>query len=145
MRRTVALLVGAGLTLTACGTDDDAPIVSTTHGPTAEPTPQTSLTIAFDSGDGTEAQEWTLTCEPEGGSHPDPGAACAALGGLDATVFAPVRADLMCTQVYGGPQTATVSGNWGGQAVDASFSRENGCEIARWDAATAVLGESSAG
>jgi len=50
----------------------------------------------------------------------------------------------MCTQIYGGPQTATVRGSWGGQAVDASFSRENGCEIARWDAATAVLGESSA-
>ena len=144
MGRTVALLVGAGLALTACGTDDDVPVVSTTPGGPAEPTPQTSLTIAFDAGDGSEAQEWTLTCDPVGGNHPDPGAACAALGGLDATAFAPVPADQMCTQIYGGPQTATVRGSWGGQAVDASFSRENGCEIARWDAATAVLGESSA-
>ena len=52
----------------------------------------------------------------------------------------PVPADQMCTQIYGGPETATVRGTWQGERVDASFSRQNGCEIARWDAAAGLLG-----
>ncbi|MBC7460112.1 MAG: hypothetical protein H7287_01985 [Thermoleophilia bacterium] len=42
----------------------------------------------------------------------------------------------VCTQVYGGPETATVSGMRDTEMIDVSFSRTNGCEIARWDAAS---------
>jgi hypothetical protein len=34
---------------------------------------------------------------------------------------------------YGGPATARVTGRWAGRAVDATYDRSNGCEIARWD------------
>jgi hypothetical protein len=40
-----------------------------------------------------------------------------------------------CTQIYGGDQLATITG----AGVQASFSRANGCEIARWDALRPVL------
>lgn len=43
---------------------------------------------------------------------------------------------LVCTQVYGGPETATVTGTLDGKPVDASFSRTNGCEISRFDIAS---------
>jgi hypothetical protein len=92
------------------------------------------------AGDGTAAQEWTLTCDPPGGSHPDTSAACAVLAGLDPTVFDPVDPNQMCTQIYGGPETATVRGTWDGEPLDASFARNNGCEIARWDAIKAMFG-----
>jgi len=36
--------------------------------------------------------------------------------------------------IYGGPQTATIVGVLDGTRIDAAFSRQNGCEIARWDA-----------
>lgn len=39
----------------------------------------------------------------------------------------------MCTQQYGGPERAVVTGTLEGEEVDATFSRENGCEIARFD------------
>jgi hypothetical protein len=39
----------------------------------------------------------------------------------------------MCTQIYGGPQEALVTGTFGGRRVWARFSRRNGCEIARWN------------
>jgi hypothetical protein len=47
--------------------------------------------------------------------------------------FAPVPADAGCTQVYGGPQTARVTGRWAGQPVDLQLSRTDGCRIAQWD------------
>jgi hypothetical protein len=75
-----------------------------------------------------------LTCDPDGGSHPDPAQACDALLGNEDTL-APVSGDVACTEIYGGPQEATVVG----RDVNASFSRTNGCEIARWDALRPVL------
>ena len=81
---------------------------------------------------------WTLTCDPPGGTHPDAEAACAALATVP-TPFAPVPAGMMCAQMYGGPQTATVTGTWRGQRVDASYRRTDGCEIARWRKLGAVL------
>ena len=53
--------------------------------------------------------------------------------------FEMVPADAVCSSIYGGPETATVQGEWRGQPVDAIFSRDNGCEIARWDNAVALL------
>ncbi|MGA9762584.1 MAG: hypothetical protein WBQ14_09185 [Gaiellaceae bacterium] len=38
-----------------------------------------------------------------------------------------------CTQIYGGPQVAHVRGRLAGRPIDADFSRNDGCQIARWD------------
>lgn len=82
---------------------------------------------------------WTLTCDPPGGDHPDPEEACAVLAEEAPDIFEPVPADQVCTQIYGGPQLATVTGQFEGQEVDAAFSLENGCEIDRWDRMGPVL------
>lgn len=89
------------------------------------------LTIRYDDGEGT-VSEWTLTCGPAGGNHPDPEAACKALEEHGEEALPPVPPTQRCTMVYGGPQTAKVTGTWGGDPVDAEFSRGNGCEINRW-------------
>lgn len=44
------------------------------------------------------------------------------------------EAGRVCTQVYGGPEVATVTGTIDGKPVAANFSREDGCAIARFDA-----------
>ena len=116
----VALL----LALTGCGSDASAPAK-----------PRYDVTITYwPQGRGGEARSATLTCDPDGGSHPDPGQACDALlrheDALD-----PVPGNVACAQVYGGPQLATISG----PGVHALFSRTNGCEIARWEALAPVL------
>ena len=46
--------------------------------------------------------------------------------------FAPVPEGTACTQIYGGPEIADVSGTFNGQTVDTQFSRGNGCELERW-------------
>jgi hypothetical protein len=90
-----------------------------------------ALTIAFLPGNGAAAHHWTLRCGPAGGTLPQAAAACRKLAALD-DPFAPVPADSMCSQIYGGPQTARVKGTYRGTRVSAVFNRRNGCEIARW-------------
>jgi Subtilisin inhibitor-like len=95
------------------------------------------LTVTVTESEGSTPTVWTLTCGADaGGEHPDPAAACAALQAVvdeGGDPFAPVPADAVCTEIYGGSATATITGTWEGEDVDASYSRTNGCEIARWD------------
>jgi hypothetical protein len=91
------------------------------------------LLVRIDRGDGSPAEEWTLSClDVVAGTHPEAVAACAHLSGLD-DPFAPLPADVVCTEQYGGPQTARVTGRWHGEPVDAELSRVDGCRIAQWD------------
>ena len=91
------------------------------------------LLVHLDRGNGTPAEDWTLSClAPVQGTHPEAEAACAHLAGL-ADPFAPLPGDVVCTEQFGGPQTARVTGRWGGAAVDLELSRADGCLIARWD------------
>ena len=41
--------------------------------------------------------------------------------------------DQACTEIYGGPDEAFISGEINGQSIDATISRSNGCEIDRWE------------
>lgn len=77
------------------------------------------------------ARTWTLECEPARGTHPRSATACRRLAGLKAP-FAPVREDMQCTQIYGGPAEALVTGTYQGSRVWARLSRSDGCQIARW-------------
>lgn len=127
--------------VTGCGSMGSGGIV------TAEPTPGdsastggTELTIVVRSAPRKAGRTYTLRCDPAGGDHPDPEAACRSLSTLK-DPFTPVPPDAMCTQIYGGSQTATVTGTFRGDPVDAEFSRTNGCEIARWDSHAALLAE----
>jgi hypothetical protein len=144
MIRGTMLLTFAAVALAACGGDDPDPVAGPAQTPSTTPTPHTSLTITGDLGDGSAAQEWTLTCDPPGGTHPRPEDACTALAAVDPVVFEPVGPRDVCTQIYGGPETATVRGTWNTTPLDASFSRDNGCEIARWDAVVEILGAGTA-
>ncbi len=109
-------------------------------GPTPPPPDQhpSRLQITVWPGPGLAPSRWTLTADPPGGDHPDPAAACAALAAAPRP-FAPVPAGTICAQVYGGPQTAAIEGSWAGQPVRASYSRVDGCQIARWNALAAVF------
>jgi Subtilisin inhibitor-like len=79
-----------------------------------------------------------LTCDPDGGTHPDPEAACAALS-EDPEALEPVAPDVACTLIFGGPEQATVVGVLDGDEIDAAFEYSNGCEIDRWDRLAALL------
>ncbi len=152
MRRLLLLLVPvAVLALSACGStsngdDAAAPTSPATDGTTA-PDPaaggisqaDNDLQLEIDLGDGSAAQTWTLTCVGfVEGSHPAAQAACDHLAGMERP-FAPLPDEEMCTQVYGGPETARVQGRWGGEPVDLALSRIDGCRIAQWDSLVPVV------
>ena len=100
-----------------------------------------TVTVSDPSG-AVPSATYELLCAPVGGTHPHAADACDRLGVLDrdgADPFAPVPAGEMCTQIYGGPATAHITGTWRGRAVDAAFDRRNGCETARWQELVPVL------
>jgi hypothetical protein len=120
--RAIVILAVTCVTLVACS--------SAVGGSTAT----TSLRIAYwEDGMGSEPDTtWTLQCEPVGGSLARPARACARLEAAGRTLFAPLPKNIVCTEIYGGPQRARVTGVLDGRRVWATFSRSNGCHIARW-------------
>ncbi|HEY5822405.1 MAG TPA: SSI family serine proteinase inhibitor [Propionibacteriaceae bacterium] len=147
-RAGLSLLLGAAslVLVVGCGNPSAGP---TAPSPGATVTPSdspsqaaadTELTIVSVDGSGASTT-WLLSCDPAGGDHPDAAAACAALDKFGAQALPPVPKDQMCTQIYGGSETATVTGRWRGANVMSTFSRNNGCEIARWKMLTGLLPE----
>jgi subtilisin inhibitor-like len=121
----LACFLAALALLAGCGSDD--------AGGSAEPRYDVTIVFWPEGAEG-ESRQATLRCDPDGGTHSDPNGACdTLLENEDA--LEPVAGDVACTQIYGGDQLATITG----AGVQASFSRANGCEIARWDALRPVL------
>ena len=110
---------------------------ATSSGSSAE-LEDTDLTIVINDGSGS-TKTWRLTCNPAGGTHPNPQAACQALEANGAAALPPVPKDKACTQIYGGPQTAPISGTWKGQPVMSTFARNDGCQISRWKLMAGLL------
>jgi hypothetical protein len=147
--RTFLPLLALLALLTACASDDGAAPGSGADG-TSEPGTESGaaggisraendLVIDVDLGDGSEPQSWTLTCAGSAdGSHPDAAAACAHLQDLEEP-FASLPEDVVCTEQFGGPQRAHVTGVWGGEPVDLELSRTNGCLISQWDSLGPLL------
>ncbi|MEV6331490.1 SSI family serine proteinase inhibitor [Streptomyces sp. NPDC051909] len=103
-----------------------------------------SLTVSIEKTGHAEADgTFRLECGGKpGGTHPAAANACKRLDQLAQAgddPFVPVPADGICTQQYGGPATAHITGTWHGRSVDARFSRANGCEIDRWENLRPVL------
>jgi hypothetical protein len=130
--RSILVTVGCvALLLAGCGGNDEQP---------ASPSPQAALadlSVRVDP-DGTGASQphtAQVTCAAAADSK-----VCGAVADLTADNFAPTGSHMACTQQYGGPETATVTGSFRGETVEARFSRENGCEISRWQDVAELLG-----
>ncbi|HYH24841.1 MAG TPA: SSI family serine proteinase inhibitor [Blastococcus sp.] len=146
--RILLPLLAAVLLLGACGTPDGDGNAAAASGAAdgnssgaAGGIAQTEndLRIDVDRGNGTPPESWTLVCAGVAeGTHPEAQAACDHLAGTTAP-FAPLPDDVMCTEQYGGPQTAHITGRWRAEAVDLQLSRVDGCRIAQWDALGPLL------
>ena len=98
----------------------------------AEPRSSLSLTVSQgEAPDPDTPRRATLQCDPPGGTHPSPAAACGRLaqaGGdpnrLDADP------DTSCAAIYD-PVTATAAGAWEGRPVDWQRTYGNDCELQR--------------
>lgn len=166
----VAIAVAGLLRLTACGSDDtvveagneattttvstsapsstaiDATTTTTGENPVSG---EISLTVQI-VWEGTALRDATLTCSEgraEGtGYLADPSAAqaaCDLLGGNAPAASRLVNGrapGLMCTQQYGGPEVARVTGTIGDRRINVKIDRTDGCGIAEWRLLTPLLG-----
>ncbi len=100
--------------------------------------PRYKINVTYVAEEGASTESWTLQCKPVRGTHKSAKKACVALLKVK-DPFKPSDPDLMCTQQYGGPESASVQGTWNGKKIRANFSKINGCEIARWQTVQALL------
>jgi hypothetical protein len=127
------------------------PSPSFTPGPSSTPARgDAELSIIVKPSPTAAAESYTLVCiggVPAAESHhPNAAAGCAALKKNPAVLTrTPRPSDQVCTQQYGGPQTATVTGAVEGVGVESSYKLTDGCEIAAWTAVADILGSSGAG
>ncbi len=95
------------------------------------------LQVTYDNGHGVVTSR-LLWCHPAGGSMRGTLGACRRLDALGGPLRVTPRRE-MCSMVYGGPQTARVTGMWRGHRVDQRYSRSNGCQTTRWQRMEPVL------
>jgi hypothetical protein len=117
--------------VSGCGDSDD----SDSGDAPAEGGSSLTVTLDPDGPDGKEEEmSEEVTCED--GSDD---AVCQAVADIDVDALAPVSPDTACTEIFGGPDTASLKGIIEGEEVDVDLTRANGCEIERFDAAIPLL------
>ena len=89
------------------------------------------ITVWPDGAGNPGKRTYTLNCAPAAGTLPHRADACTTIMKLQRPFAA--TPNKMCTQIYGGPQEALVTGSFRGNLVRARFSRKDGCEIERWN------------
>lgn len=132
-------------------TDDDGATEEPVEEPGDEgplgagPYPIADISIDVDMGDGTTFS-YRLACLGDtatftGDVTLPADQACLALNDLEvrSRLLGDDHLDRVCTEQYGGPQTATVAGTLDDEPVDTSIDRANGCGIDDWDRLFASL------
>ena len=99
--------------------------------------PPTSLRVVADAdGSGPRAPETVrITCR----SSAERRRACRILRRLPREVFSRPEQPEVCTQQWGGPQTARIVGRLRGRRIHLRFDLADGCAIARWELAAPLL------
>ena len=143
--RNLAVLAVAFAALAACGDDDGEGAESTDvpggSGVNAE------LEIRYEHAAAGVEQTYTITCTDSSSElsgdavEVDADAACAALDApavVERLTQGPPE-DQVCTEIYGGDDTAAIEGTIGDQPVETVADRTNGCSIETWDGLLAPI------
>jgi len=141
--------------LAACGSDDNGGTIdvgdtgagaSTTSGGSSDASGRIELTI--ERSDTGERADLSCIGDSVGGSgwlgtSDAADAACALVRNDDKArrrLIEGQEKGIMCTQIYGGPEQATVTGTIDGDSVDTTIARADGCGVADWTLLEALLG-----
>ncbi len=99
-----------------------------------------ALRIEFRANESSKPRILTLRCAATAtATAPNPVVACARLQRLGRAVFRPTPPDTACTEIFGGPSTARITGTFLGVPLWVKLRRTNGCEIARWERVAFLL------
>jgi hypothetical protein len=128
-RAAAASLAAAVLLVAGCGDDDSGD--GGTEPPAAD---ELSVTLDPDGPGGEPRRTAELACS---GSEPG----CEQLDAISVADFDPVEPGTACTEIYGGPDVAEVSGTIDGEPVQTELTRADGCQIERFDRFAPLLRE----
>lgn len=137
------LCAAAAVAIAACGDDGVSDTVdrSTLSTVAGQPFPNAELTIRHRAPQAGIDATYTLTCSPADADldgdpvDVDAEAACEALGNpavVDWLLDGPPE-DQICTEQFGGDDTAAIDGTVASAPVDVTVDRVNGCGISTWD------------
>ncbi|MDX1498883.1 MAG: hypothetical protein R3176_03235 [Woeseiaceae bacterium] len=128
----------AMLCLAGCAAGDGNGPADRADGPTPAAF-RATVTVTVEHPDRSPLS-YTVTCAEDaatlaGSADVDAAAACAALARpeVQKRLFAGPPADRMCTEIYGGPDTAYGHGNVNGRRFEFAADRTDGCAISEWD------------
>lgn len=133
MRTWILLSLAA---LVACGSGEGG------SGEGTYPTAELAVTVEHPDADTVSYQ---VSCRDEAasvtGADLDGDTACRALldAGVRSRLIEGSPRGQACTEIYGGPDVATITGTIAGQEVDARIDRSDGCGISDWDELLAGL------
>lgn len=109
-----------------------------------EPTPDepggldgTAFTVTLDP-DGADGRQEQLV-EDVSCAEGDRERACQAAADLEPADLEPADPTQPCTELFGGTDTAAITGTLDGEPIDVTLSRSNGCEIERFERALPLL------
>ncbi|MFQ4150026.1 hypothetical protein AAGW05_15265 [Arthrobacter sp. LAPM80] len=141
----VVLLVSAAAVLAACAQVSPPGDAGGESAATPPATGAIDLSITLTESPGAAPHQFRLVADGPTPSPvstlPDPAAALAAVELHGEKMFFPVPDPARaCTQQYGGPEVAVVTGSFKGREVKATFKRTDGCEIASWQALAPLFG-----
>lgn len=97
--------------------------------------PKANLIIQYQPTTSNASLKLSVACagsRATAGSHPNRKAICALLAKKGVKIFASPPTGTACSMIYGGPETARVTGTVGSTKVKAAFSKTDGCQVARW-------------
>jgi Subtilisin inhibitor-like len=131
MSGRAAAIAAAGLTaLAAAGCGSAAAPGASGAGSTGTTPAKVSLDLTVTSNPGATPRHWTLRCDPPGGTHPDPAAACQVLLAVK-DPFTPVPVHVDCPMILVSSKRATVTGTYFGKPVNITLT-DGGCTLGRW-------------
>jgi hypothetical protein len=119
----IAIAIAALIAVVGCGAGSAARSATPTET-------DLKITVWPDGRAEGDSKSYTLRCDPNSGTLPRAATACSRLDKLPRP-FGPVARNAVCTEQYGGPQQALVTGRFEGRSVWAMFSATNGCQISR--------------
>jgi len=151
-RRYAAVLAVGVLALAACDDDDavdppDSVTRQSLSSVAGQPYPSADLTIRHRAPQADVDVTYTVSCSPGeatlGGDdvEVDAQAACEALGDpavVDWLADGPPE-DQVCTEQFGGEDTAAIEGTVERAPIDITVDRTDGCGISTWDELLAPL------
>ena len=136
VRKLFTLAVVLTATLAACGGSGSG---------SSDASTQLTITTRTDGESVLVPSEATLACDgtarATGFLAKAAGPACAAVGnGVVAKVQHAQASGELCSQIYGGPQTAHLTGTANGKTVNLRVDRTDGCGVENWNLLEPLLG-----